>query len=289
MNSIFLLKLLPPHLRPQKKAVSKKREYTQLLPFSFSKRQKFVVGVGILSLGLFTSEYLFSGYGVIVAVLLGILTDLFLVGALFEDLKENFSVEPFVLPFLCSLAFGLFYFLTPSRLLSRVVLTTIYAIGLYSVFLSENIFVVASIRTIALLNSARIVTFVITLISYFFLTNTIFSFRLGFFPTILLYGIFTFLFTLHSVWTYTLEPSLKKYLLWTGLVTLCLVEFASVLWFWPTVPSVLALFLAAAFYIMTGVAHVWFDRRFFKSVIWEYAWVASIALFILIWFTSWQG
>lgn len=286
MANLFT-RLLPPHLQNQQKKVIKRNE--EPLPFfMFSKRQKFVLAVFVLSLGLFTSEYLFSGYGVAVAGLLALLTDLFLLGALYEDLQENFSIHPFVLPFLCSLAFGLFYFLTPSRLLSRVVLTTLYAVGLYSVFLSENIFVVASIRTIALLNSARIVTFVITLIAYFFLSNTIFSFRLSFFPTIGLFGLFTFLFTFHSVWTYTLERGIGKNFLWNGIVTLCLTEIAAILWFWPTPPTVFALFLTAVFYILTGLTHVWLDKRLFRSVVAEYLWVAIVALFILIWFSSWQ-
>lgn len=281
----FLTKLLPPHLQ-QKKSSVRKREESPF--FVFSKRQKFVLAVFVLSIGLFTSEYLFSGYGVAVAGLLALLTDMFLLGALYEDLQENFSIHPFVLPFLCSLAFGLFYFLTPSRLLSRIVLTSLYAVGLYSVFLSENIFVVASIRTIALLNSARIVTFVITLIAYFFLSNTIFSFRLAFFPTILLFAVFTFLFTFHSIWTYTLEKGIGKDILWNSVVTLCLTQIAAILWFWPTPPTVFALFMAAIFYILTGLVHVWLDKRLFRNVVAEYLWVAIVALFILIWFSSWQ-
>src|SRR6185312_5452711 len=207
--SNILTKLLPPHLQPHRKGSTLRKREGNIAPFLiFSKRQKFVAAVGILSLGLFSSEYFFSGYGVVLAFILGILTDIFLAGSLYEDLKENFSPHPFVLPFLTSLAFGLFYFLTPSRLLSRLVLTTIYAIGLYSVFLSENIFVVASIRTIALLNSARIVTFVITLISFFFLSNTIFSFRFDMFSTMAMFIVFAFLLSFHATWTYTLDRSI---------------------------------------------------------------------------------
>lgn len=287
MNNI-LAWVLPPHLRPKTGNGTKKKEENQGPFFMFSKRQKFVLAIFVLSLGLFTSEYLFSGYAVVVAFLLGFLTDIFLAGSLYEDLKENFSLQPFVLPFLCSLAFGLFYFLTPSRLLSRLVLTTLYAVGLYSVFLSENIFVVASIRTIALLNSARIVTFVITLISFFFLSNTIFSFRLDLLSTTALFALSTFLFIFHAIWTYTLESSITKDLVWDGILTLCLVEFATVLWFWPTPPTVFALFITAVFYILTGLAHVWLDKRLFKNVLLEYSWVAIVAVFILVWFSGWQ-
>ena len=148
---------------------------------------------------------------------------------------------------------------------------------------------VASIRTIALLNSARIVTFVISLISYFFLSNIIFSFRMAFLPTIVLFAIFSLAFVYQALWTYTLEKSLFQNKEWVVVLTICLVELGSVLWFWPTAPTVLALFLTASFYIFTGLTHMWFDKRLFRGVFWEYSWVGIFASIILLWFTHWQG
>src|SRR5579872_3472777 len=202
MLNLFI-KLLPPHLQPKPHKNEERR-------FFLSKRQKFVISVLLLSLGLFFSEYLFSGYGVLFAGILAGVTDVFIFLSLGDDVLENFSIYPFILPFLWSLSFGFFYFLAPARLLTRIILTTLFAIGMYSVMLSENIFVVGSIRTIALLNSARIVTFVISLVAYFFTANTIFSFRLSILPTIGLFAFFTFLFFLHSIWTYTLGKNVRE-------------------------------------------------------------------------------
>lgn len=282
MIPAVLFKLLPPHLQPKPHKKDEGRK------FSLSKRQKFVISVSLLSLGLFFSEYLFSGYGVLFAGILAVVTDFFVALSLGDDLVGNFSIYPFILPFLWSLAFGFFYFLAPARLLTRIILTTLFAVGMYSVMLSENIFVVGSIRTIALLSSARIVTFVISLIAYFFTANTIFSFRLPIVPTVVLFAFFTFLFFLHSIWTYTLGKTMKEDLLWNGILTLCLSEFAALLWFWPTPPTVFALFMTALFYMFTGLTHVWLDKRLFKSVLWEYLWVAVVAVFVLFWFSSWQ-
>jgi hypothetical protein len=258
--------------------------------FIITKRQKFVSSVFLLAALLFAAEYIFSGYTVVIAIALGLLSDIVLGFSLLQDLQTNFNPQAFILPFFCSLSFGLFYFLTPARLISRIILTILYAICLYSLFLSENIFVVAASRTIALLNSARIVTFVITLLSYFFLTNIILSLRLGFFPTIGFFLFLTIFFVYHSLWTHTLERKItREILFWVGIITLCLVELATVLWFWPTSPTVTALFLVAIFYIFIGLSHVWFDKRLFKTVFWEYAWVAVFATIILFWLTSWQG
>lgn len=277
----FFIRLLPPHLQPK---LRKKDEQKRRV----SKRQKFVITVLLLSIGLFSSEYLFSGYGVLFAGILAVMTDIFVFLSLGEDLRENFSFYPLILPCMWSLSFGFFYFLAPARLLTRIVLTTLFAIGMYSVLLSENIFVVASIRTIGLLSSARIVTFVISLIAYFFVVNTIFSFRLSVFPTLVLFALFTFVFFVNGIWTYTLGKTWKEDMVWNGVLTLALTEFAGMLWFWPTPPTVLALFMTAIFYTFTGLTQVWLDKRLFRGVLWEYLWVAIVAIFVLLWFSGWS-
>ncbi len=270
----------------QSEVKSKKPKKITLI---ISKRQKFLISVTLLSAILFFSEYFLRGFTVFIALGLAILTDIFLFFSLKDDGQGELLPQAFVLPFLCSLAFGLFYFLTPARFLSRIVLTTLYAIAVYSLFLSENIFLVATVRTIALINSARIVTFVITLVSYFFLSNIIFSFRISLIPTIGIYSFFTFLFVYQILWAYTLEKQLWKNKEWVGIITLCIGELGTVLWFWPTTPTVLALFLTAALYMFTGLSHMWFDKRLFRGVIWEYAWVGVFAGIILLWLSKWQG
>lgn len=254
-----------------------------------NKRQIFVLAVFILSLGLFITQYLFGKSGIVAVVLLSILTDFFMFWALQKDLKEKFVPEVFILPLLYSLAFGLFYFLVPARFLTRIVVTLVYGFGLYSLFLSENIFIVSAIRTIALLSSARTVSLVITILSYFFLSNVIFSMHLNIFFLLPLLGVFTFAIILHSVWTYSLEIKLREAFFWAGLLTICILEVVLALWFWPSRPTVLALFLTGFFYSIIGLTQAWFDKRLFRNVILEYVWVAGIVFLVLILFTSWTG
>ncbi len=256
--------------------------------FILDKRQKFAIGVGLLSLGLFGASITFNGYGILLSAILAIFSDLFLFWAIREDVKENFAPQVFILPFLYSLSFGLFSFLAPARLLTRLILTALYAVGLYSVFLSENIFIVASIRTIALLNSARIVSLVISLVTFFFLANTTYSLRLIVFATVGLIALITLLLSMHAVWSYTLEKTIRKDFLWTSIITLCLIELSVILWFWPATPTVLALFLTSIWYVLVGLSHMWLDKRLFRNVMWEYMWVAVIAFSVLISFTTWH-
>ncbi len=266
---------------------TKQKKIRQHKQFSLGKRQKFIISIIILSVGLFILEYLFTRFGFYVAFLIAGLSDALLYWSLRKDLKENFYYQTFILPFLYCLSFGLFYFLEPALLRTRIITTALFSIGLYSLFLSENIFIVASIRTIALLNGARIVTFVVTLISYFFITNIIFSLRTNIFITAILIAVFSFLFLIHAIWTYTFEKDIRKDSIWLITFTACFTELATLLWFWPTSSTFTALFMTAAFYTLVGLSHVWLDKKLFKGVLWEYVWVACFAFFILIWFTQW--
>ncbi len=255
------------------------------LIFFISKRQKFIIGVIFLSIILFSLEQVFGKSGVYIAFVLSILTDLFVFWAIRRDLKNNFYPQVFILPFLYSLACALFYFLVPARFITRIAMTTFYAIGLYSLFLSVNIFIVSSFRTIALLSSARTVSFVITLVSYFFLSNVVFSLRLNVLITLALIFCFTFALVLYSLWTHTLDSNLFLKLNWLLLLSIALVEVSLVLWFWPSSPTIVALFLTGMYYIFIGLSQNWIDRRLFKSVMWEYVWVAVIVLIVFLTFS----
>jgi hypothetical protein len=264
-----------------------KKKGIRRLHFAIDKRQKFVLAVCLLSLGLFFTEYQLTKWGLIVTLILPFFTVLFLLWAIYVDLKENKLYQVFILPFIYTFAFGYFYLLTPTSFFVRLFLTAIYAFGLYSLFLSQNIFIVSSSRTIQLLSGARIVSFVITVISYFFLTNIAFSFHVIIFPVILVIAIYTYLLIYHSLWTYTLQKYSQPLMVWVSALTACVIEIASLVWFWPSSPTVTALFLTGFFYAIIGLSHIWLEKRFFKGILWEYVWVGTIVFFVLLLFTQW--
>lgn len=263
------------------RSLSKKKN----ILFNIPKRQKFVITVIIQSLILFFSEHLFGKEGIYVVFLLSLSTDLFVFWAIREDLKDNFSPQVFILPFFYTLACALFYFLVPARFLTRIGMTSLYVLGLYSLLLSENIFIVSSIRTIALLSSARTVSFIVTLLSYFFMANVVFALHLNILVTLALVFAFSFLLILHSIWSHTLEKDFRLHLDWILIIALCIVEVALTLWFWPTTPTIIGLFLAGLFYILVGISQIWLDKRLFKGVMWEYIWVAVIVFLVFITFS----
>jgi hypothetical protein len=90
-----------------------------------------------------------------------------------------------------------------------------------------------------------------------------------------------------SLWTYNLQKTISSIGIWVAALTACLVETAIILWFWPSSPTVIALFLAGFFYTIVGLSHVWFEKRLFKGILWEYVWVGSVTFFVLILFSPW--
>jgi hypothetical protein len=265
---------------------SGKHTITLVIP----KRQKFVIGVGLLSALLFFSELVLGKFGIVSiygAFILSILTDVCLFWAVRDDLDEQGEYAVFILPFFYTLSFALFYFLVPPRLLFRLELTGLYAFGLYSLYLSQNIFIVSAIRTIQLLSGGRIVSYIITLLSFFFLSTTVFSLHVYILYEAILVFIYTYLLMFHTMWMYSLGQVSKTTFLWVLGLTLCLFELALLLWFWPSSSTVVALFLTGFFYALGGMSHVWLERRLFKGVLLEYLWViVGIFLFLLL-FSSW--
>lgn len=260
-----------------------------------SKRRKFVVVVLILFLGLFISEYLDFGRRIISILALSLLASLSLFIILYQDIKsslKNYSVLAglFLLPFLYTLAFGSFYFLLPARFLTRIALSTLFAVGLYALYLSHNIYAVAGMRTIQLLNAARSVGFLLILITAFFFFNIIFSLHLV--PPLALFLIFLLSLTLifQVIWSVNLEEKItRSVLILTLVLALVITELALALNFWPASPTVAALFLSGNFYTFVGLSQAWLERRLFKNTLWEYVGVAIIVFLLLLTRTKWGG
>ncbi len=276
--------------QPKNQVVTRQRKQKKtLVTINLTKRQKFVIAVVFLSICLFTSGAIEEGtYAIIIAVSLALITDFFLLWSVYFNLKESFIGSIFILPFFYSFAFTMFYFLLPAVVLVRIIAVGVYALGLYSLFLSQNVFIVSSARTIALLSGARIVSFIVTILSYFFLTDTVFSLHLPILPMIGIVAVYSFLLSYQSIRTYALQKSEYPSLRLSSIgVTLCLVEAAAILWFWPSGPHIISIFLTGFFSTLVGLSHIWYERRLFRGVLWEYVWVGVVVFLILLGFTSW--
>jgi len=253
-----------------------------------SKRQKLVFSVFFLSSFFFFIQFLSGAEYFVSAIILAILTDLMLFFILKKDVQGTFYYPIMVLPFFYSLSFPVFYTLVPDRLISQLIITVLYAFGLYSLFLTQNIFAVSGIRTINLLRSARIVAFVLTLLVLFFLFNFAFSLRQVLLLTPALTFIISLFMNFESLWSYSLNRAQVKEIIVSSLIiSFSLMQLSLALTLWPVNAAVYSLFLTGIFYTFSGLVHAWLERRLFRGILWEYIWVGFISILFLIVFSRW--
>jgi len=253
-----------------------------------SKRQRLVGSVVLLSFSLFLSEYLSGLLLLVFALILSFSTVILLYLSIKNDVKGTFFYPILILPLFYTASFSLFYPLIPARLFTRLILTSIYAFGLYSLFLTQNIFAVSTIRTITLLRSARIVSFIITIITLFLLTNVIFSQRLPVYLSSIIILAVTFFLNFQSLWIYSLEKKfVPEGLFLSAFIALSLAELSLILTMWPINASIYSIFLTGIFYAYSGLTHAWIEKRLFRGVLWEYIWVGFLSVLILFFFSKW--
>ncbi len=256
---------------------------------TLSKRQQFVIITSALTLGLVATQLVSHEFRYPAVIILSIVAYFFSAFALRDDLKGLEWLTLLTLPTLFTTAVALFYFLLPVRWLTRLPVAVLYAVGMYALLLTENIYNVAAIRTIALLRAAHSVGFVLTLLTYFLLTQTLLAFRLSAFVNMLLAGLLGGILSLSSLWVMELDPSLnRRTLRLTFLVTVVQMELAWALSFWPIRTTLLALFYTTTFYGITGLAQQYLTERMYKRTIIEFMTVVGIVFFIVLFSTRWR-
>ena len=105
-----------------------------------SKRQRFVITSLLLSLGFVAIQFLtdqnrFWSIGV-----LGLLTIMLFSWSLFENLGKNMTLLTLVLPTVFTLGVGIFWFLLPANIYTKIPVVIFYGIGIYALCLTMNIF-----------------------------------------------------------------------------------------------------------------------------------------------------
>jgi len=255
-----------------------------------SKRKKFVISALLLSLGIFGIETSNISWRYQAIALLAGLTYFLSAWSLAEGLNgiEWFAV--LVLPTLFTAGVGLFYFLLPTAWLTRIPVIILYGLGIYILLLVGNIFSVAAIRTIQLVRSAQAVGFLLTLVTSFFLYDTIFSFRLDFWLNFLLVMLVSLPLVAQGLWSINLEEKFSwKLLVYTLSISLIQGETAVAFSFWPVTVAVGSLALTTMLYISLGLAQQQLAQRLFPKTINEYLRVGAIVLLVIFLTTHWGG
>lgn len=253
------------------------------------KRKRFIVVSLLLSLGLVGTQLVRVEHRYQAIVVLGGISYALSAWALAEDLKgiEWFTV--LILPLLYPMSVGLFYFLLPERMLTRLGILGVFGVGMYALLLTENIFSVAAIRTIQLLRAAHAVGFLLTLVTAFFLFDTIWSFRLPFYSNGALIAASSFPLFLQGLWSYRLsEQRIERRTIGYSLaLALGLGQLALALSFWPVTVPVGSLFLVTMAYVGLGISQYHFAGRLFRKTLYEYLGVGIIVLITTFLVTKW--
>lgn len=253
-----------------------------------SKRKKFVLTSIILALGLLITQIIKTDHRYEAIFILSLCSLLFSLWCLWEGLSGITFITVLLLPPLYTAGVGLFYFLLPVRWLTRLPVAFFYAFGMYSLLLTENIFSVAAIRTIQLLRAAHAVGFLLTLITAFFLYDTILSFRFPFWINFFLSFLATFPLMIQGFWSVKLEDYFSKQaLLYSILLSFGIAEVALFLSFWPVTVTVGSLFLTSFLYVLLGLFQHHLDERLFRRTAAEYISVGVVVFITVFLTTSW--
>ncbi len=254
-----------------------------------SKRKRFVFVSLLLSLGLLGTQFVRVDYRYQAIVLLGGISYAFCAWSLAEDLHGVEWLTALILPVVYPVSVGLFYFLLPERLMTRLLILGVFGVGMYALLLTENIFTVAAIRTIQLLRAANAVGFLLTLVTAFFLFDTVWSFRLPFYANAILVGVASFPLFLQGRWSVELTEGRieQRALLYSFYLALGMGELALALSFWPVTVPVGSLFLVTMVYVGLGISQYHFMGRLFRKTLYEYLGVGIIVLVTTYLVTSW--
>ena len=250
------------------------------------RREKFVLTALILSVLLFVVQLVDISYRYWAILVFTIGTYLLSAWALMEDLQKHEFLTILPLPALYALSISLFNLFVPTNWLSRVLLFTSFALGMYAILLSSNIFSVAKARTIQLLYAAQAISLFFTLLISFLFTSTIFSLKLPIWMIVPLVGASHFPLVFSSIWSVKLQPRIdREEVLISLLPTLVVMQFALVFSFLPLEVWLVALLVMALLYLYLNFTHSYLRGRLFEKTVKEYLIVAaSIWVLFVIFF-----
>lgn len=266
-----------------------KKKLHALKSIKVTKRQQFVGVTLLLTIGMMATQWFTGGLKLEVVLVLALVTYLLSAFVLREQLTGWEFITLLILPTFYTIAVYTFYFLLPTRWLTRLPFAVLYAIGMYAILLTENIYNVAAERNIQLLRAAHSVGFLLTLVTMFFLVDTLLSLHLSFYLNGLLIFVISFPLTLQALWSVELTPTIsRKTFFGSTVLSVVMAELAMVFSFWPIRITIEALFLTTVFYSLVGMMQQYLLERLFSKTVREFL-IVLILVFILVLITTRWG
>lgn len=265
--------------KKQNKPIISQENVAKLISLGIGKRQKIIIAAILLAFGLLathSSAFLFMRTRMIIA--LGIGAYVISLWALWEGINRSKALILMILPVMFTVAVASFYFLLPIRWLTRLPEMLIFGFLFYSLLLAQNVFNVASIRTIPLYRAASTVSFLFTLVTAFLMYNVIYAFQMPFYWNALVVAIVSFPLVLQMLWTIKMESISIQIIIYSVVISLLIGEVGLVFSFWPAVSIIWSLFLASFLYIILAIITDYLRERLEQSNIIEYTGVGGVVI-----------
>lgn len=258
--------------------------------FNLNKRQKIIITSVLLTIGLLSTQLVDFNLRFRFIAGLGIAAYFLSLWALWEGINPTKALVLMILPTFYVLAVASFYFLLPVRWLTRAPVATLFGLSFYLLLLSQNVFNVASIRTIPLYRAASTAAFLFTLLSAFFIYNVVFAFNLLFLWNGLAVLLISFPLILQILWSITMEDKVTVALVVQSFIlSLVMGELALSFSFWPMKTTIWSLSLSSAMYVLLGLTTQFLKGRLSRRVVWEYLGIGAVVLIVSFLTTSWKG
>ena len=273
-----------------------------------SKRAKFGLVAFLLSVGLWLISFVPVEGRLTFYIVASVLAYVLTAWVIFEDLKGVEWISLLILPVMFVLGAGLFSYYLPVLIPSvvglefdlgvatligsgiRLLYFILVGLSLYAILLTENIFSVASVRSIALLRAARSVGFIMTLIAGLFFFHTILSLKLAFWSIGILVFAVSFLLGFQGLWSVDLKTENMREKTKLSLVCAFLMgQLGMVVAFWPATVFLGALVLASGLYALLGLFQQRLGNRVFLGNFLEYIIFSLVVVVITFLMTSWRG
>jgi len=257
---------------------------------NITKRQKIIITSALLTIGLLSTQLVDFNLRFRFIAGLGILSYALSIWSLWEGLNKTKAVILMILPTFFTVAVASFYFLLPVRWLTRLPVASFFGLLFYLLLLAQNVFNVASLRTIPLYRAASTASFLFTLLSAFFIFNVIYAFNLLFLWNGVMVALISFPLILQVLWSIAMEDKISISIVIQSLIlSLVLGELALGFSFWPMPTTIWSLSLSSAMYVLLGLATQVLRGRATSRVVWEYIGIGAIVLIISFLTTSWTG
>jgi len=273
-----------------------------------TKRFKFISVASVLGVLLWLSGFVVVENRLAVLLSVTAISYVLSVWVLFEDLKGLEWITLMILPVMFTLGSGLFANLLPdvvpsllglkfqietAMVMAKVVkglFIMLYILGLYAIYLLENIISVASIRTIQLLRAARSMGFVMSLVVSLFFFSVSLSLRLWFYWIGLISAIVAFLLSFGHFWSIDIKGENKQAVkLYSWGLAFLMGFLGLVMAFWPVKPFMGGLMMTVFFYTHLGILENYLKHRVHGESLVEYLVFGLIIFIIGFSTTSWRG